>query len=692
LDTKIDPDGNSHRIFVEIIDHRSNDKAVKSADHDKITPTTKGWQLLVEWRDRSTSWLPLRELKASNPVEVAEYAYANNIIQEPAFIWWAGDILHKRNIIISKLKSRYWRTTHKFGVRLPHSVAEALQIDDMCQNSLWRQAIEKEMKNVRPAFERWDGTLEEATIGKKLVGYQRINCHMIFDVKMDNLTRKARFVAGGHTTDTPSSITYSSVVSRDSIRIAFLLASLNNCDVCVADIGNAYLNAECREKIWTIAGPEFGSDEGSIMIVRKALYGLKSSGAAWRAHFAATLSEIGFISTYADPDVWIRAAVDQRSLFYEMILVYVDDILCISKDSKSIMDRIAQSYRLKEGSVQPPERYLGANIEKWTFHDGRQLWSMSAKSYIKSAVENIEAKDQLNHKLRTSAHRPMKADYRPEVDVTPILSTVLASYYQGLIGVLRWTCELGRIDILTEVSMLSSHNALPREGHLEAVLDIFAYLKKHQSAALVFDDDLPIIDERRFKQVDWSDIYGNVEEALPPNMPAPLGNPIEMFCFVDSNHAGNLATRRSHTGIIIFINKAPILWYSKRQNTVESSTFGSEFVALRTAVELIIGLRYKLRMFGVPINGPTSVFCDNQSVVHNSTTPESTLSKKHNAICYHRVREAAAAKIIRVAKEDTETNLADLLTKPLVHQKRKNLLQHIMYGLYGPQDNKTDRE
>jgi hypothetical protein len=159
-----------------------------------------------------------------------------------------------------------------------------------------------------------------------------------------------------------------------------------------------------------------------------------------------------------------------------------------------------------------------------------------------------------------------------------------------------------------------------------------------------------------------------------------------MFCFVDSDHAGNLATRRSHTGILIFLNKSPILWYSKKQNTVESSTFGSEFVALRTAVELIIGLRYKLRMFGMPLTGPTSVFCDNQSVVHNATTPESTLTKKHNAICYHRVREAAAAKIIRVAKEDSDTNLADLLTKPMVHQKRINLLQHILYGLYGPQE------
>jgi hypothetical protein len=185
--------------------------------------------------------------------------------------------------------------------------------------------------------------------------------------------------------------------------------------------------------------------------------------------------------------------------------------------------------------------------------------------------------------------------------------------------------------------MLTSHNAMPREGHLAAALDIFAYLKSHQTAAIVFDDDVPYIDERRFKKVDWTGIYGNVEEALPPNMPTPSGNPVHMYCFVDSDHAGNLVTRQSHTGIVIFLNKAPIIWFSKKQNTVESSTFGSEFVALRTAVELIIALRYKLRMFGVPLIGPADVFCDNESVVNNVTTPESTLTKKHNAICYHRV-------------------------------------------------------
>ena len=124
-----------------------------------------------------------------------------------------------------------------------------------------------------------------------------------------------------------------------------------------------------------------------------------------------------------------------------------------------------------------------------------------------------------------------------------------------------------------------------------------------------------------------------------------------------------MANRRSHTGILIYVNNAPIVWYSKRQNTVETSSFGSEYVALRICTEMLESLRYKLRSFGVPIDGAADVFCDNKSVVTNSTIPSSVLNKRHNAICYHRVREAQAAGIIRVGWIKGEYNLADLFTK-----------------------------
>jgi hypothetical protein len=162
-------------------------------------------------------------------------------------------------------------------------------------------------------------------------------------------------------------------------------------------------------------------------------------------------------------------------------------------------------------------------------------------------------------------------------------------------------------------------------------------------------------------------------------MPEPRGHSVTISAFVDANHAGNVVTRRSHSGIFIFVQNAPIIWFSKRQNTVEAATFGSEFVALRICKELIVALRYKLRMFGVPIDGPANIFCDNRGVVKNVSIPESTLMKKHNAINYHAVREAAAAGILRVGKEDGETNLADLLTKVLNGEKRWNICWNIMW-------------
>ena len=175
---------------------------------------------------------------------------------------------------------------------------------------------------------------------------------------------------------------------------------------------------------------------------------------------------------------------------------------------------------------------------------------------------------------------------------------------------MRWGIELGRLDILLEVSLLSTYLASPREGHLEAAFHIFGYLKHHPKRKIAFDPDHPRINERRFKKYDWKDFYRDAAEAIPTNAPSPRGVAVSTHCFVDASHAGNTVNRRSQMGILIFINKAPIMWLSKRTNTVEVSTFGSETVALRNAVECIESLRYKLRMFGVPLEGPTNVYCD----------------------------------------------------------------------------------
>jgi len=133
------------------------------------------------------------------------------------------------------------------------------------------------------------------------------------------------------------------------------------------------------------------------------------------------------------------------------------------------------------------------------------------------------------------------------------------------------------------------------------------------------------------------------------------------------------------TGILLCINKVPVKWYCKRQNTVESSTYGAELVAARIAVEMIMEFRYKLRMMGVKIDGPSVMLVDNEAVVMNTTLPSSTLKKKHNAIAYHKVREAVAAGIIRVAHIKSHMNVADILTKPLSPQAYYQILKWILF-------------
>ena len=180
-----------------------------------------------------------------------------------------------------------------------------------------------------------------------------------------DFTRKARFVANGSTTEAPVALCYSSVVSRDSVRLAFLIAALNELEVFACDIGNAYLNAPCQEKIWFKAGIECGqSARGKVMKCFRALYGLKSSGASWRKMFKDFIeSSLGFKSSRVDPDMYYRRnARADGSEYYKRLLVYVDDVLAISHNPEKIMKEIGMRFEIKNNEYGPPTMYLGGDI------------------------------------------------------------------------------------------------------------------------------------------------------------------------------------------------------------------------------------------------------------------------------------------------------------------------------------------
>ena len=125
-------------------------------------------------------------------------------------------------------------------------------------------------------------------------------------------------------------------------------------------------------------------------------------------------------------------------------------------------------------------------------------------------------------------------------------------------------------------------------------------------------------------------------------MPEPRGHGFIMRAKVDADHASDTVSRRSRTGLLIYLSCALVYWWSKKQTSVESSSFGSEFVAMKQCCEYIRGLRYKLRMMSIPVEGPTYIYGDNQSVLANTTIPGSTLKKKPQSIAYHFVCEGVA--------------------------------------------------
>ncbi len=558
-----------------------------------------------------------------------------------------------RTSLRKALKASRNETKYKFGVEVPHSVRHAIQLDTMNGDSLWRQAMETELRQINE-YE----TFREMELKDIPIGYKKIPYQMIFDVKFD-LRRKARLVAGGHMTDPPIDDIYSGVVGMEAIRMGFFLATLNNLEVYAADIGNAFLYGKTREKVFIIAGPEFGAAEGKPLIIDKGLYGLRSSSARFHEHLATKLRKMKYKPSFADPDLWMKDC----GTHYEYLATYVDDILAFSKHPMEVIDEIKQDYILK--GVGIPEYYLGGNVDvldkQWNM-DGVKT-GLSARTYIENVTEKMEL--LFGYEIRTYK-TPMNDQYHPEMDETPLVTAREASKYRGMVGSCNWLITLGRFNIHYATQALSRFSMAPREGHFKAMQRVMGYLKKFPKGRLIIDANLRDWSKYEMKTADsWGEYYPDAEEEIPHNVPKSKGKGIKITCYVDADHAHDKLTRRSVTGIIVLVNNTPIKWISKRQKTVESSTYGSEMVASRIATELVIAMRYNFRMLGVPVEGPTLMLGDNQSVIISTTMASSALNKKHNAIAYHRVREAIAAKILCFYHVSTHDNLADIMTKPL---------------------------
>ena len=235
----------------------------------------------------------------------------------------------------------------------------------------------------------------------------------------------------------------------------------------------------------------------------------------------------------------MRPAVKENGFqYWEYILCYVDDVLSISHKPSATMKGIQAKFKLKNDKMEKPDIYLGAELSTLDNEHGDSCWAMPSDKYYAAMVKNVEASLAITGlRLPSKCVTPITHGYRPELDCTGELKAEGLQMYQELIGSLRWAIELGRGDTLLEISLMSKHLALPREGHLEQVLHIIGYIKSHTKMRLLFDSSQPLVRETWFKSFDCNDFYRDAEEAVPLNMPDARGNDVILTCFVDANHA-----------------------------------------------------------------------------------------------------------------------------------------------------------
>ena len=259
---------------------------------------------------------------------------------------------------------------------------------------------------------------------------------------------------------------------------------------------------------------------------------------------------------------------------------------------------------------------------------------------------------------------PLEKNDHPELDDSPLLDADGIAKYQSLIGTLQWTISLGRFDIATAVMTMSSFRAAPREGHLERLKRICGYLSKFRTAVIRFRTEEPDYSDLPKHEYDWSrSVYRDSKYPQAEDAPKPKGKCVTTTTYKDANLYHDLMTGKACTAVLHFLNQTPIDWYTKKQATVETATYGSEFAAARTAIQQIIGLRQALQYLGVPLRETSYLFGDNESVVKSGSIPHSTLSKRHHALAYHFTREAVATGLVSFHHIDGDKNPSDILSK-----------------------------
>lgn len=497
----------------------------------------------------------------------------------------------------------------------PPSVSAALRGPN---GPKWQAAIDTELRNLI-LKNTW-------TDVKKPVDRKSIGSRWILKVKRDALGAivkyKARLVAQGFS-QVPGvdfEETYTPVGRTASLRVMLAIAAFMDLEIQQADVEGAYLNGTLDVDIYMRypdgVQPKAGCDS---LKLNKGLYGLKQAGRLWWQELGSKLAQLGFNKLQSDWGLYVRNKSKGRT--FMMLLVYVDDFVIATEkpdDVKSFLSEVQSYWKLSDmGEI---DNILGMKVVRT--RSNRTIF-LSQPAYIDKIIKQFPLRPNQRFKCAT----PLPEGYADVGGGTSIEPT----QYQGLIGCFQWLATCTRPDISYTASFLARYLTSPTDQHLQLALRTVGYLA--------------------YTRVLGLNIGG--------------GTDLKLSGFVDADWAGCFDTRRSTTGYAFQINNTTVVWSSRRQPTVASSTVEAEYVAVSEATREALWLRCLLREIGFTQSGPTEINCDNKGAIRLALNPGTHQRTKHIDIRHHFIRELIDEKVISLQYIATKRQLADILTKGL---------------------------
>ena len=471
---------------------------------------------------------------------------------------------------------------------------------------------------------------------------QAVRCKWVYRIKRcpdGSIDRfKARLVAKGFSQKYGFDYTetYSPVARHDSIRLVLAIVAQEDLEMRHFDVRTAFLYGSLSEEIYMEQPPGYVKDRDKVCRLRKSLYGLKQASKCWNECFTESLRSFGLKPLESDNCILVRK--DPNCLL--IVLIYVDDGLACCSDEKVLNDVIKHLQTRFEISVMNPSCFIGLEIHR---NRAMRTLHISQKYYINKIVSKFKLDEAKG--LSTPADSNLKLCRDGTLDGEDH-ETVNVPYRQ-LIGSLMYAMLGSRPDIAYSTSFLASFSENPKATHWTAAKRILRYLKSTANEGLLYN--------------------GNSKDRG------------ELICYVDSDFAGDIDSRRSTSGYVVMYNGAPIVWKSQKQPTVALSTTEAEFIAACYACRELLGTRQLLKELGRDLSSPTKVMIDNQAAIRLIQNPNIRARTKHIDVKFKFIQEKESDGIIMAEYVSTDDQVADILTKALPKDRFETL--KILMGL-----------